>query len=73
VQQPLTWVGYDASPYAVAKAAVLLEMMRGGAEPDSVLQVQSDCLKYQSDTCLHLQAARTSALYGGTCLTALQC
>jgi hypothetical protein len=38
-QQPLVWVGYDASPYAVAKAAVLLEMMQQGANTDVVLQV----------------------------------
>lgn len=37
--RPLLWVGYDASPYAVAKAAVLLEMMAGGADTDAVLQV----------------------------------
>jgi len=37
--QPLLWVGYDASPYAVAKAAVLLEMMKQGAHTDTVLQV----------------------------------
>lgn len=39
--RPLLWVGYDASPYAVAKAAVLLEMMAGGADTDAVLQVGS--------------------------------
>uniref|UniRef100_A0A383WH56 Uncharacterized protein n=1 Tax=Tetradesmus obliquus TaxID=3088 RepID=A0A383WH56_TETOB len=37
--QPLLWVGYDASPFAVAKAAVLLEMMQQGASDDAVLQV----------------------------------
>jgi hypothetical protein len=36
---PLQWLGYDASPYAVAKTAVLLEMMKQGAETDAVLQV----------------------------------
>jgi hypothetical protein len=37
--QPLRWVGYEASPYAVAKAEVLLEMLRQGADTDAVLQV----------------------------------
>jgi hypothetical protein len=37
--QPLLWVGYDASPYAVAKAAVLVQMMKQGADADAVLQV----------------------------------
>lgn len=37
--QPLRWVGYEASAYAVAKAEVLLEMLRQGAETDAVLQV----------------------------------
>lgn len=39
--KPLLWVGYDASPYAVAKAAVLLEIMRRGADTDAVLQVSA--------------------------------
>jgi hypothetical protein len=34
-------VGYDASAYAVAKAAVLVEMMMQGASHDEVLQVGS--------------------------------
>jgi hypothetical protein len=39
--QPLRWVGYDASAYAVAKAAVLVEMMTQGAKDDEVLQVST--------------------------------
>jgi hypothetical protein len=37
--RPLRWVGYEASAYAVAKAEVLLEMLRQGADTDAVLQV----------------------------------
>lgn len=37
--QPLRWVGYDGSAYVVAKTAVLLQMMREGADTDAVLQV----------------------------------
>ena len=37
--QPLRWVGYDASPYAVAKTLVVAEMMRQGAATDAVVQV----------------------------------
>lgn len=38
--QPLLWVGYDASAFAVAKAAVLVEMVQQGADDDAVLQVR---------------------------------
>eukprot|EP01034_Spumella_vulgaris_P035759 gene35759-44095_t len=36
---PLRWVGYEASAYCVAKTRVVAEMMRIGAEVKSVLQV----------------------------------
>jgi hypothetical protein len=36
---PLRWVGVEASPYAVAKTAVVDAMMRAGATTDAVLQV----------------------------------
>jgi hypothetical protein len=36
---PVTWVGYDSSPYAVAKTLVVATMMRRGAETDAILQV----------------------------------
>jgi hypothetical protein len=35
----LHWVGYDGSPYAVAKTLVLAQMMRAGAQDNAVLQV----------------------------------
>ena len=37
--QPLRWVGYDSSPYAVSKTLVVAEMMRQGAATDAVVQV----------------------------------
>jgi hypothetical protein len=36
---PLLWAGYDASAYAVAKAAVLVEMMSQAVHEDHILQV----------------------------------
>jgi hypothetical protein len=39
LQAPVTWVGYDSSPYAVAKTLVVATMMRRGAETDAILQV----------------------------------
>jgi hypothetical protein len=53
--QPLLWVGYDGSAYAVAKAAVLAEMMLQGADDDAVLQVT--CLVTTSYVLWHGMAA----------------
>lgn len=38
--QPLRWVGYEMSAYAVAKALVLLEMIKLDASVDMLLQVR---------------------------------
>jgi hypothetical protein len=35
----LRWVGYDSSPYCVAKTMVVAHMIRTGADVDTVLQV----------------------------------
>ncbi|KAF6261684.1 hypothetical protein COO60DRAFT_1636661 [Scenedesmus sp. NREL 46B-D3] len=40
IAAPLLWVGYAASAYAVAKSAVLVEMMMQGADDGAVLQVR---------------------------------
>jgi hypothetical protein len=37
---PLRWVGYEVSAFAVAKALVLLQMMRQAADTDCILQVR---------------------------------
>lgn len=37
--EPLRWVGFEMSPYAVAKAMVVLAMMRQAADTDAILQV----------------------------------
>jgi hypothetical protein len=37
---PLRWVGYEVSVFAVAKALVLLQMMRQVADTDCILQVR---------------------------------
>jgi hypothetical protein len=39
----LQWVGYEASPYCVAKTEVVAEMMRGGVATDHILQVCTLC------------------------------
>jgi tetratricopeptide (TPR) repeat protein len=36
---PLRWVGYEASPFCVAKTTVIAAMLVGGAPVDAVLQV----------------------------------
>ena len=36
---PLRWVGYEASPYAVAKTLVVAQMLRSGAPVDDIVQV----------------------------------
>jgi len=37
-RQPLQWVGYEMSPYCVAKALVVLQMVEQGAALDNILQ-----------------------------------
>lgn len=37
--EPVRWVGYDASPYAVAKALVIRQMLTDGADPLDIMQV----------------------------------
>ena len=39
---PLRWVGYDSSPYAVAKTLVIAAMLQSGCVVDQILQV-SNC------------------------------
>lgn len=65
VQAPLQWVGYDGSPHAVAKTAVLLEMLQGGAEADAVLQVWfSSCWSHTTKAAF--QQALAAVLSGAT-------
>lgn len=58
--QPLRWVGYDASPYAVAKTAVLLEMMTQNADTDAVLQVS--CRLQCAAVCLECYVAQDGSM-----------
>ena len=39
LQAPLKWVGYDASPYAIAKTLVIKHIIEAGAAVDDILQV----------------------------------
>lgn len=61
---PPPQVGYDSSPYAVAKTAVIVEMMRGGASTDAVVQVWYSCA-WSRATLAAFRAALTSLLTGG--------
>ena len=38
-ERPLRWAGFDISPYACAKTAVVARMMTQGAQVDEILQV----------------------------------
>lgn len=38
-EKPFRWIGYEMSPYCVAKSLVIAEMMRNGSHGDSILQV----------------------------------
>lgn len=46
-REPLRYVGYEMSPYCVAKALVVLQMIEQGAALDNILQA-SDCIQYST-------------------------
>jgi hypothetical protein len=38
-QSPIEWIGYEASPFCVAKTMVIAEMLRNGSLVESIVQV----------------------------------
>jgi hypothetical protein len=56
---PFQWIGYEASPFCVAKTLVIAEMFKNGSSVESIVQVWFSSIWKITTMTFFLQALKT--------------